>query len=47
MPLNNLAIRLSTRYDQLGAMEDLVVAIILGRKHSTFPRRDTLNGQCL
>ena len=31
MALNNLAVRLSTRYKQLGTMEDLNEAIVLDR----------------
>ena len=32
MSLNNLAVDLSTRYSQLGAMEDLNEAIVLDRE---------------
>ncbi|KAF8441049.1 hypothetical protein L210DRAFT_3538988 [Boletus edulis BED1] len=36
MSLNNLAVNLSTRYEQLGIMEDLNEAIVLGREALNF-----------
>ena len=45
MSLNNLAVRLSTRYNQLGAMEYLDEATVLGRE--ALARKDTMVGQYL